>query len=224
MLATEVSGAWQSKALGQKAKIDWEELEKGVTQSADREYSRLYNSPKEATVLLFKLFLVSGLIAIGALSVEAADLEMKLVDKNCWIEVFDDTEYDAKDPHVKFQGPKEYATLNNLDGKDWNNDIESVIVGSGATVRAYGERDFQGQELVLTSGQRVPHLAKLNMANEIESLKISCEQANPQNQPSSGKTRDQNNDRIGMQPSDRTSAPPSSTSTTTTTTTTESTR
>lgn len=175
-------------------------------------------------MLLFKFFLVSGLIAIGALSVEAADLEMKLVDKNCWIEVFDDTEYDAKDPHVKFQGPKEYATMNNLDGKDWNNDIESVIVGSGATVRAYGERDFQGQELVLTSGQRVPHLSKLNMANEIESLKITCEQANPQNQPSSGKTRDQNNDRTGMQPSDRTSAPPSSTSTTTTTTTTESTR
>ena len=176
-------------------------------------------------MLLFKLFLVSGLIASGALSVEAADLEMKLVDKNCWIEVFDDTEYDAKDPHVKFQGPKDYATLNNLDGKDWNNDIESVIVGSGATVRAYGERDFQGQELVLTSGQRVPHLAKLNMANAIESLKITCEQANPQNQPSSGKTRDQNNDRTGMQPSDHTSAPPSSTSTTTTTTTTtESTR
>jgi len=31
-------------------------------------------------MLLFKLFLVSGLIAIGALSVVAADLEMKLVE------------------------------------------------------------------------------------------------------------------------------------------------
>jgi len=75
-------------------------------------------------MLLFKLFLVSGLIAIGALSVEAADLEMKLVDKNCWIEVFDDSKYDAKNPHLKLQGPKEYPTLKNIEGKDWNNEIE----------------------------------------------------------------------------------------------------
>lgn len=171
-------------------------------------------------MLLFKLFLVSGLIAIGALSVEAADLEMRLVDKNCWIEVFDDSQYDAKDPHVQLQGPKEYATLNNLNGKDWNNDIESLIVGSGATVRAYKGRDFQGQDLAFTSGQRVPDLAKLDMSNEIESIKITCEKSDHQNQPSSGKTRDQNSERTGMQPSDRPSAPPSSTSTTTTTTTT----
>ena len=172
-------------------------------------------------MLLFKLFLVSGLIAIGALSVEAADLEMRLVDKNCWIEVFDDSQYDAMDPHVQLQGPKEYATLKNLNGKDWNNDIESVIVGSGATVRAFKERDFQGPELIFTSGQRVPDLAKLNMSNEIESLEITCEKnTDRQKQPSRGKTRDQNSERTGMQPSDRPSAPPSSTSTTTTTTTT----
>ena len=170
---------------------------------------------------LYKLLFLSGLIAIGALSVEAADLEKKLVDKNCWIEVFDDNEYDFKDPHAQFQGPKEYATLNNLDGKDWNNDIESVIVGSGATVRVYKERDFQGPELVLPSGQRIPDLAKLNMANDIESLKITCEKSDPQNQLSSdNKARDQNSDRAGMKPNDHQSAPPSSTSTTTTTTTT----
>ena len=125
-------------------------------------------------MLLFKLFIISGLIAIGALSVEAADMEMQMVDKNCWIEVFDDTNYDAKDPHVKLQGPKEYATLKNLNGKDWNNDIQSVIVGSEATVRAYKERDFQGQEIAFTSGQRIPDLSKLKMSNEIESLKITC--------------------------------------------------
>ena len=125
-------------------------------------------------MLLFKLFIISGLIALGALSVEAADMEMQMVDKNCWIEVFDDTKYDAKDPHVKLQGPKEYATLKSLDGKDWNNDIESVIVGSEATVRAYKERDFQGQEIAFTSGQRIPDLSKLNMSNDIESMKITC--------------------------------------------------
>ena len=171
-------------------------------------------------MLSFKLFVVVGLISIGALSVEAADMEMRLVDKNCWIEVFDDSKYDAKDPHAQLQGPKEYATLNNVNGKDWNNDIESIIVGSGATVRAYKDRDFQGPEIAFTSGQRVPDLAKLGMSNDIESLKIICEKSDHQNQPSSDTRSDLNSDRTGVQSNDRPSAPPSSRSTTTTTTTT----
>ena len=125
-------------------------------------------------MLLFKLFIVSGLIAIGALSVEAADMEMKMVDKNCWIEVFDDTKYDADDPHVKVEGPKEYASMKNLNGRDWNNDIQSVIVGSGAMVLAYKDKDFKGTEVAFASGQRIPDLSKLDMSNDIESMKIAC--------------------------------------------------
>ena len=121
-----------------------------------------------------KLLIVCGLIAIGALSAEAADMEMQVIDKNCWIEVFDDSKYDADDPHVKVQGPKEYASLKNLNGRNWNNDIQSVIVGSDATVLAYSKQDFKGTELAFTPGQRIPDLSKLDMSNEIESMKISC--------------------------------------------------
>lgn len=124
--------------------------------------------------MLFRLFIVCGLIAIGALSVEAADMEIKMVDKNCWIEVFDDTKYDADDPHVKVDGPKEFASLKNLNGRDWNNDIQSVIVGSGATVLAYKDKDFKGTEIAFASGQRIPDLSKLDMSNDIESMKIAC--------------------------------------------------
>ena len=124
--------------------------------------------------MLFKLFIAFGLIAIGALSVEAADMEMKMVDKNCWIEVFDDTKYDADDPHVKVEGPKEFASLKNLNGRDWNNDIQSVIVGSGATVLAYKDKDFKGTEIAFSSSQRIPDLSKLDMSNDIESMKITC--------------------------------------------------
>ena len=130
-------------------------------------------------MLLFKFLIVSGMIAIGTLTVEAADMEMKMVDKNCWIEVFGDTKYDDKNPHVTLQGPKEYATLKGVQGKDWNNDIESVIVGPGATVRAYKERDFMGQEIVFASGQRIPKLSELGMSNDIESMKIICEISPP---------------------------------------------
>jgi hypothetical protein len=124
--------------------------------------------------MLFKLFIVCGLIAIGALSVEAADMEVKMVDKNCWIEVFDDTKYDADDPHVKVDGPKEFASLKNLNGRDWNNDIQSIIVGSGAMVLAYQDKDFKGTEIAFASSQRIPDLSKLDMSNDIESMKITC--------------------------------------------------
>jgi hypothetical protein len=169
-------------------------------------------------MLLFKFFIVSGMIAIGTLAVEAADMEMKMVDKNCWIEVFDDTKYDDKDPHLILQGPKDYATLKDLQGKDWNNEIESVIVGPGATVRAYKERDFKGTEIVFASGQRIPKLSKVDMSNEIESMKIACD-ITP---PASAQTTGQGNGRTTGDASDRTSQPAdsrSSSSTTTTTTT-----
>jgi hypothetical protein len=124
--------------------------------------------------MLFKLFIVWGVIAVGALSVEAADMEMKMVDKNCWIEIFEDDNYDVDDPHVKIQGPKEFATMKNLEGKDWANDIESVIVGSNASVQAYEDKDFKGTEITFAPSQRVPNLGKLDMANDIESMKITC--------------------------------------------------
>ena len=125
-------------------------------------------------MLLFKLFIVGGLLALGGLSAQAADMEVQMVDKNCWIEVFDDTKYDADDPHVKVQVPKEFAPLKNLSARDWNNEIKSVIVGSDAKVLAYKDKDFKGTEIAFAPGQRVPDLSKLDMSNDIESMKISC--------------------------------------------------
>ena len=120
------------------------------------------------------IFAVAAVLALTGLPAYAADLEVQVVDKNCFIELFEDDNFDVDDPHVVLQGPKEYATLKNLAGKDWSNDIESVIVGSNATVRAYEDKDFKGTEIAFAPGQRVPNLGKLDMANDIESLKITC--------------------------------------------------
>jgi hypothetical protein len=113
-------------------------------------------------------------IALSAAPALAADLETQVIDKNCWIEVFDDDDFDVKDAHVKLQGPKEYASLSDVAGKNWNNDIESVIVGSNARVKSYSDKDFKGTELAFAPGQRVPNLGKLDMKDDIESMKIAC--------------------------------------------------
>jgi len=113
-------------------------------------------------------------IALSATPVFAADLETQVIDKNCYIEVFDDDDFDMDDVHYKIQGPKEFASLKDLGGKNWNNDIESVIVGTNARVKAYSDKDFKGTELAFAPGQRVPNLGKLDMKDDIESMKISC--------------------------------------------------
>ena len=121
-----------------------------------------------------RLFLTCSIVVGGLLPVHAADLEMQVADKNCWVEVFDDSEYDMDDPHVNIQGPAEFTSLKDLNGRDWNNDIESVIVGTNATVHAWKEKDFKGTEIAFTPGQRVPKLSKVDMSNAIESMKITC--------------------------------------------------
>lgn len=122
---------------------------------------------------MWRAVLVSLSVLFMGPSIGSA-VDFKVVDKNCWIEIFDDDEYDEDDPHVKIQGPAEYATLKDVYGRNWSKDIESVIVGTNATVHAWMNKDFTGPELTFTPGQRVPKLSKLKMSNSIESMKIIC--------------------------------------------------
>jgi len=125
-------------------------------------------------MLIWNMMILASVLVLTGLPAHAAHIETQVVDKNCFIEIFEDDNFDPDDPHIVLQGPKEYASLKNIGGKDWANDIESVIVGSNATVRAYEDKDFRGTELALVPGQRVQKLSKLDMANDIESLKIAC--------------------------------------------------
>ena len=72
-------------------------------------------------------------MAVFAMPAYAADLETQVIDKNCYVEVFDDDDFDMKDDHYKIQGPREFASLTDVGGKNWNNDIESVIVSVDST-------------------------------------------------------------------------------------------
>lgn len=124
--------------------------------------------------MLLRTLIVCCMIAMCPVLLSAADLKMEVVDKACWIEIFEDDDYDTDDPHIIIQGPKEFATLKNLSGRDWGNDIESLVVGSNATVHAYDDKNYKGTEITFAANQRVPDLGKLDMANDIESMTISC--------------------------------------------------
>lgn len=123
---------------------------------------------------MMKHLMIAGVIGAFAAPAFAADMQTTTVDKACWVEIFEDSEFDMDDPHIKIQGPAEFATLKNLSGRDWSNDIESLIVGSNTTVKAYKEKDFSGTEIAFVQNQRVPKLSKLDMNNDIESMKVMC--------------------------------------------------
>jgi hypothetical protein len=120
---------------------------------------------------MLRLLFSAWVMLAFASSVKAADLELQVIDKGCWVEVYEDDNYD---PHLQIQGPAEFASLKDLKGRNWNNDIESLIVGPSATVKAYKDKDFKGTEIAFTSNQRVPDLGKLDMSDDIESMKLSC--------------------------------------------------
>ncbi len=121
------------------------------------------------------LFLMAGLLGVGAMSAyAAADVEVKTVDKACYAEIFEDTDFDKDDPHVIIQGPTQIANLKDYSGRNWNNEIESIVVGPNAEITAYPDKDFKGTELVLKPNRRVNDLSKLNMSDDIESMKITC--------------------------------------------------
>jgi hypothetical protein len=123
---------------------------------------------------MLRLLFSAWVMLAFASSVKAADLELQVIDKGCWVEVYEDDNYDKDDPHLQIQGPAEFASLKDLKGRNWNNDIESLIVGPSATVKAYKDKDFKGTEIAFTSNQRVPDLGKLDMSDDIESMKLSC--------------------------------------------------
>ena len=119
--------------------------------------------------------LLAGLVGVGVMSAYAApDVELKTVDKACWAEIYEDTDFDVNDPHVKIQGPTQIATLKDYSGRNWNNEIESIVVGPNAHIKVYSDKDFKGTELELTPNKRANDLSKLNMSDEIESLKVTC--------------------------------------------------
>ena len=129
----------------------------------------------EWEVIMRQALILAALVSAGAMpAYAAADVELKTVDRACWAEIFEDTDFDLGDPHVKIQGPMQVATLKDFSGRNWSNEIESIIVGPNAEIKAYPEKDFQGTELVLKPNKRINDLSKLNMSDDIESMKISC--------------------------------------------------
>lgn len=115
---------------------------------------------------------------------------------DCWVDVYDKTNYGGQ--KHRFLGPLKLPSLKAVDGEDWSNRIDSLIVGPKAEVWLYKQENFKeglryppnhpdalklwhekgihpdDQELSFGPGQKEHHLGEMNFHHNTESLRIEC--------------------------------------------------
>lgn len=94
---------------------------------------------------------------------------------DCWVKLYDADNFSEVSSYTTLQGPVELATMANLDGKDWRDQIESLIVGPGARVELYKSENYAGTPITFNANQRVEKLGDLNYEDDVESLKLTCD-------------------------------------------------
>jgi hypothetical protein len=95
-------------------------------------------------------------------------------DNKCWAEIYMNAEFDKNAPRLLLVGPHDLPTLKGLNDQNWDNDIESIVLGPEATMVAYEHPEFAGRTLIMASNQNIGNLADAQMKNEIESLRLAC--------------------------------------------------
>lgn len=134
-----------------------------------------------AALGLFSFATSTGLAAVGG----------------CWADLYDKPDF--KGAHVRLEGSQELPKLKNLNGADWSNRIESLVIGPEAELVAYKQADYNEEhlgevyhpdalrawgekelpalhdlEITFGPGKREHHLGELRFHQTINSLKLSC--------------------------------------------------
>ena len=76
-------------------------------------------------------------------------------NKDCWVDLFDKTEYQGS--QVRVTGPAKIKDLKNFNDEDWDKRIESTIVGPKAVLTVFENKRFK---LTLTEMANHPVLMK----------------------------------------------------------------
>ena len=95
-------------------------------------------------------------------------------DADCWVKVYKSDSFRDTGSSATIRGPVDLATLENLEGADWNDEIESLIVGPKAELQVWKSANYSGTGLTFQPNQRVENLSKINFIDEIGSMKVVC--------------------------------------------------
>ena len=118
-------------------------------------------------------------------------------NKDCWVDLFDDTQYQGK--QIRVVGPAKLKNLLKVNGENWDKRIESAIVGPTATLTVFENKNFkltlaemanhpvlmkslgitkqdilEESELIFRSNSKIHGFGEFHFYHKIRSLKIDC--------------------------------------------------
>ena len=118
-------------------------------------------------------------------------------DSDCWAEFYEKSQYEGK--HFRLQGPAELANLKDVNGENWDLQIDSIKVGPKASVTVFEHPNFkltltemakfpelmhslgiteqdikEDSELIFKANSKIHSLADFNFHDKVRSLKVEC--------------------------------------------------
>ena len=116
----------------------------------------------------------AAVLAAGCVIHKDEVVTQPIPNPDCWVKVYDADHFDGGSSSATIRGPIDLATLDNLEGKDWEDQIESLIVGPDAELHVWKSANYAGTELTFQPGQKVEALGDLDYEDEIGSMKVVC--------------------------------------------------
>lgn len=97
-------------------------------------------------------------------------------DNGCWVKVYASENYDNEDEWDQISGPGQWGSLENVPGahEDWNEEINSVVVGPRAHAYFYKLNNWEGSALEVGPRRSIPDLSFFDFDGVIKSMKIRC--------------------------------------------------
>jgi hypothetical protein len=95
-------------------------------------------------------------------------------DTDCWVRIFQKERFNEAGASVTLCGATELPTLKLLEGRDWRDDIDSIIVGPAATLQAWKDANYRDDYAFFDAGKSYPTLGQYDLEDDIESLKLTC--------------------------------------------------
>ena len=124
-------------------------------------------------------------------------IDVHAKDNDCWAEFYENAQYQGK--HLRIQGPDQLASLQSINGENWDLRIDSIKVGPKASVTVFENPNFkltltemakfpelmhslgiteqdikEDSELIFNANAKVHSLADYNFHDKVRSLKVEC--------------------------------------------------
>ncbi|MDB5733081.1 MAG: hypothetical protein JWQ03_2976 [Variovorax sp.] len=95
------------------------------------------------------------------------------LESGCWAQFYD--ERDFKGDILTLVGPAEFSGLDNGSGRQLKRNIDSLVLGSKATLHVYEHQMFKDRSVQFGPNAREAGLVrKLGFGGRIQSLKLDC--------------------------------------------------